>query len=460
MRTKNIVLFGQTGAGKSSVINLMAGEVKAKTSLSTERCTMHWEEHSIAFEGCNYKVFDTIGLEEHQLGIEKCLDAITNARSLVTKLGKEGGIDLLLFCVRSGRFTSIIQKNYRIFYGSLCEMKVPIVLVVTGLEEEENMEDWWTREKHTFDKGGIAVDGHVCITAASHLNERHQELYELSRQLIRKVVREHTDTEDVLTRNTDFRTSMSTRNIVLFGQSGAGKSSVINLMAGKQIAETSCADICTMHWEEHSIAFDGYNYKVFDTIGLGEPQFGIDEYLEAIVNARNLITKLDNEGGIDLLLFCVRAGRITATVQNNYRLFHEFLCEQKVPIVLVLTGLEGEQNMEDWWSFTKGQFDKYKISVDGHACITSANNLDRRSQQLYEESRQLVRTLVREHTYDRPEGEWIGGYGWLWRFIERFNLGKNKDIATVLTRRCGMPREAAVLLAGQIREELARKSST
>ncbi|OAX33352.1 hypothetical protein K503DRAFT_748849 [Rhizopogon vinicolor AM-OR11-026] len=260
---------------------------------------------------------------------------------------------------------------------------------------------------------------------------------------------------------------MSTRNIVLFGQTGAGKSSVINLMAGEEIAVTSSgAYTCTMHWKEHSIAFGGYNYNVFDTIGLEEPQLGINEYLEAIVNARNLIMKLNNEGGVDLLLFCVRAGRITATVQSNYRLFHEFLCEKKVPIVLVLTGLEREQNMEDWWGKNNGAFHKYKISVVDHACITSANNLEGRSQQFYKESRQLVRNLVREHIHDRSEGAWKGDEGWFRRFMRKLRellLGnhtlKKKDINTILTKRCGMPQDAAISLAAQIRQELSQKLS-
>lgn len=53
-------------------------------------------------------------------------------------------------------------------------------------------------------------------------------------------------------------------------------------------------------------------------------------------------------------------------------LFHEWLCEKKVPI-LVLTGLETEQDMEDVWIRFKSTSDKHGIVVDGYACITAAN---------------------------------------------------------------------------------------
>jgi len=258
---------------------------------------------------------------------------------------------------------------------------------------------------------------------------------------------------------------MSTKTIVLFGETGAGKSSVVNLMAGEERAETSPSTYrCTLAWKEHSIAFGGYDYKVFDTIGLEEPQLGIDGYLEAIVNARDLIMKLDKEGGIDLLLFCVRAGRVSATIQNNYRLFYEWLCDKKVPIVLVLTGLEREKNMEDWWTRNIATFKKYEIIVQGHACITAANNLDGRHEELYQQSRRLIRDVVRQHTHDRGGAGWKGGEGWFRRFMRRLrelfqgnSSVKKKDVVSILTKRCGMPLDAAAKLAKKIGEDLKRK---
>ncbi|KAG2745054.1 hypothetical protein P692DRAFT_20743275 [Suillus brevipes Sb2] len=65
--------------------------------------------------------------------------------------------------------------------------------------------------------------------------------------------------------------------------------------------------------------------------------------------------------------------------------------------------------MEDWWERNEGAFDKYWIKVAGHACITAADRLDGRHQELYEESRVTIRDLVEKFTGGGRERVWLGG---------------------------------------------------
>jgi predicted GTPase len=188
-------------------------------------------------------------------------------------------------------------------------------------------------------------------------------------------------------------------NIVFFGQAGAGKSSLVNLMAEKRVANIS-SDLrsCTLCWQKYPIQFDGKSYNVFDTVGLEEPQLGIQQYLDDVENAYMLIQQLEREGGIDLLLFCMRAGRLTTTLQTNYRLFHEFLCEKKVPVVVVITYLETEANdMDDWWTRNKDTLRERKVHAAGHACITA---IEGNYPVRYKQSRDTIRNVVQKFTAD------------------------------------------------------------
>jgi tRNA U34 5-carboxymethylaminomethyl modifying GTPase MnmE/TrmE len=246
------------------------------------------------------------------------------------------------------------------------------------------------------------------------------------------------------------------KTIVLFGETGAGKSSLVNLMAGEEVADVS-PDMRrrTMEWKEYNVRFGGDSYMVFDTVGLNEPQLGVMGYLETVGNAYRLIKMLEKQGGINLLLFCIRASRITAMLQSNYRLFHEFLCEKKVPIVLVITNLERENRMEDWWDRNYRTFQNYQIEVAGHACITAANRLDGRYRKLYEESRITIRNLVQQFTTDWQKTARIGEDKVVASLIIKLkellpvNMHvKEKKIVSHLRERCGVSRNVARRLVG------------
>lgn len=144
-------------------------------------------------------------------------------------------------------------------------------------------------------------------------------------------------------------------------------------MAGRDVAETSSnIEGCTVQATEHFFTLsDQILLRVFDTAGIEESEMGTSTSVSAIEEAQKLVRSLRNAGGVDLLLFCVKAGRCTASMQRNYHLFSEILCDNRVPLALVITHLENEEVMESWWERNENAFERYGIDAIAHACVTA-----------------------------------------------------------------------------------------
>ncbi|KAG2338045.1 P-loop containing nucleoside triphosphate hydrolase protein [Suillus weaverae] len=468
--TCNVVIFGESGAGKSSLVNLIAGKDVAVTSCDAGGCTTVTNPHEVLIQNGMLKVkfFDTPGLDECRQGEVPDKKARRILKKLVQTMMKQGNIHLVIYCVRGEKVIRALRRNYK-FIHSQVKRKVPIVIVVTSLESyAPDMEKWWRSNENTISELGMTFAGHACVTTGmvtqSNVTERgRNQSYDAVCKLIEQCrlsneTAVHTGLPQGTIHDVPYKTAASNKhtNIVLFGQAGAGKSSLVNLMAGENVASTS-SDMkpCTLHWKEYPIEFGGEFYNVFDTVGLEEPQLGVPQYLDALENAYRLIQVLERQGGIDLLLFCMRAGRLTTTLENNYRLFHEFLCDKKVPVVVVITYLENEVGeMDAWWTQNKDIFRKREVYVAGHACITAikGNYPERHAQ-----SRTTIRKLVKEFTTtDGQKRAWQGGDSTLVSLLHKLrglvgggNLGK--DMVSRLTKRCGMSPDVAKQLADRIK---------
>ncbi|KAF9222620.1 hypothetical protein BS17DRAFT_173576 [Gyrodon lividus] len=188
----------------------------------------------------------------------------------------------------------------------------------------------------------------------------------------------------------------SRANVVIFGETGAGKSSLVNLILGSDAAKTSSdAGGCTLDARDYDVTIQGKDFRIYDTVGLNEPQAlkDPDRLIGAIIKAYRLVQSLSDAGGINLLVFCIQRGRITTSMQHNYKLFQDFLCHKKVPVSLVITHLEHEENMEDWWLYNQSHFPEYGIHIVGHACTTTKQEFGPR----YQASRQAVHDLLVTH---------------------------------------------------------------
>lgn len=160
MLTFNVLVVGQTGCGKSSVVNILAGESWAPTSDDLNHCTKHWTEYTIPVDGRSFHVFDTIGFLEPGLDTEEYTDAIADTYLATDALRKRGGIDLLLYCVRDEEIEKM-KGHYRLLHEVFCGEDVPVALVVTNRGVSHK------GYRAIFRSHKIACVDYVCVNIAS-----------------------------------------------------------------------------------------------------------------------------------------------------------------------------------------------------------------------------------------------------------------------------------------------------
>jgi predicted GTPase len=195
-------------------------------------------------------------------------------------------------------------------------------------------------------------------------------------------------------------------NIVIFGQAGSGKSSIINLLAGRSVADVSGgAAGCTSSNQHYSIPHGAdTTYTFWDTAGLNEADNGTVSSQAAVQNLLDLV----KDHGVNLLIYCMRP-RLVDISRVNYDLFWKIICMEKVPVVLVVTGLEGREDMEEWWQENEKTIKRMRMVFAGHACITSWKGREGMYQNAYDESAEKVWKLVTEHSAPKP---WYMTPGW------------------------------------------------
>jgi hypothetical protein len=149
---------------------------------------------------------------------------------------------------------------------------------------------------------------------------------------------------------------------------------------------------------------NGRMLNIFDTAGLNEGKQGTVAAADAIKNLYRLIRRLDN--GVNLLVYVMRAPRIKETASKNYQLFYEKFCHKQVPVVIIITGLEEEENMDQWWHGNEGAFQRYGMHFSGWACITASKGKMKKGrytfQEEYDESKDKIQSLVAEKCSRAP----------------------------------------------------------
>eukprot|EP01117_Protostelium_nocturnum_P000494 TRINITY_DN1056_c0_g1_i3.p1 TRINITY_DN1056_c0_g1~~TRINITY_DN1056_c0_g1_i3.p1 ORF type:complete len:401 (+),score=106.56 TRINITY_DN1056_c0_g1_i3:298-1500(+) len=163
------------------------------------------------------------------------------------------------------------------------------------------------------------------------------------------------------------------KNVILFGRSGAGKSSVINLVFGSNVANVR-GGLRGVTSECAPYDDDVMGFRLWDTAGLCESDGGTVSDRKATEAVVNLASSLLKKGGLHLVVFVFNLSTpICEDDVKNYKKMEQFTkIEQKgvdkVPTVLCLTQTE-EIELEEWWGINQEAFDKNGMKFDDVAAV-------------------------------------------------------------------------------------------
>ena len=326
------------------------------------------------------------------------------------------GVNLILLCVGKDEIVASFGGLYRLindfFYGG----RAPIALVVTQFDTPDD--GWWERNQDAItEQTNIPVHSIPYALITMIQTGRSQ-----SKRALEALLANYATTVAPVPLRLDLSSSKAASlclashsglgipkakelveqfsrphrpfNVVFFGETGAGMSSVINLIAGHSVANVGTgAKTCTLASHPYKISTGIQQFLIWDTMGLNGASSMYDTGGRATRNAAQLIHDLSEKGGVDLLVFCKRSRNLTKPEVNCYMFFKEFLCEGQVPVAVVVTHLECEACMEDWWIRNDPYLRDSLGDVVGHACITSLTS-DHPFREKWLESRLAVQTML------------------------------------------------------------------
>ncbi|KAF8557992.1 hypothetical protein OG21DRAFT_1504664 [Imleria badia] len=489
-RVYKVALFGVTGCGKSSIINLLADKPVANVSTGVEACTRRARWYPISLGEKKFRIWDTMGFNQAEAKDTNPLSPYEQAHALLRNL--QDGVDLILLCARKDGINASLRSLYWLLDSFFFGGRAQIALVLTHFDAPHDQ--WWERNRNIIaQKCEIPVQflPYVCITTVQNGPPQLDPLHDQSKQALKALLQEHatspTPTPLRLDLSSDIASATAVENLnthcqlslpdatrlveifrlpkrpfhaILFGEAGVGKSSVINLVVGDSVADVSSGiNSCTLNYRSHKVNTGMHQFLVWDTVGFNA-SIGHEVCGQAIENAVRLIQDLHKQGGVDLLVFCKKSGRLSASELNNFRLFQEFLCEGQIPVAFIITHLEFQNPMEKWWEVNgEGLLKACNLktsAVAGHACITSLALDDPQDQKLHDklsQSRQLVQAMLEDSisygsAFTKDDGTWVMSF--LRKLVGMVRVGhppkREKITIKHLMDRCGLTKAQAVEL--------------
>ncbi|KAG6374364.1 hypothetical protein JVT61DRAFT_4398 [Boletus reticuloceps] len=349
----NILLAGQTGVGRSTLINMITGAANgstraARVSNDVRPCpietTMHTAPLQVDGETLECSLWDTRGLDEavdhpnvmdtaatwlRQQGFglfskrqpERDLRDICRKRvnsSDDEEQSRSGPIVVLMWCIHASKIDVPIHwQHFRKVYIEYCNRRVKPVIVITQMTPGFATE-WEERCKEqlgALDLGiGLGNINDLLLTVRRFRDTSSPEYMEDSLALKRLIFRLSANATIVKAKMS--RSNKRALHVAIVGNTGVGKSTLVNVLKGDEIAEVN-NDVkpCTTRKKEYEVVDGNTTYHIWDTRGLNEASekevlpIRILKFARILPDADRELKRFlrGREPSVDLVLLCIDA---------------------------------------------------------------------------------------------------------------------------------------------------------
>ena len=164
----------------------------------------------------------------------------------------------------------------------------------------------------------------------------------------------------------------SKANIVLFGRSGAGKSSFINYILGNEVAPTGCGEPVTTSFDEYEYTLrNGIAIRIFDSKGLE-----VVGYKETVKEIIDYISKRNSSKDIlewmHSFFYCINIDRARLEPEE-IRFINKISETAGVPIHIIITHCRGASNVDN----EQAMQERIRSTLGQHVKVYCINSVEK-----------------------------------------------------------------------------------
>ncbi len=189
MRTIRVLVFGATGIGKTSLCNTLTGKARP-TDNGARGVTAKTHLYSpLRTSDCKIEIVDSVGLHESSHGTVPADEAVVDLIALLEKA--RDGFSVLIHVARASRITKEHDDDFTFFVEKLTQNNIPVILAVTGCENEHPMQAWVHRNQEAFGRFGYKELVPTCFASGGPMEEFFSPLRTQSREQLLSSILTH-----------------------------------------------------------------------------------------------------------------------------------------------------------------------------------------------------------------------------------------------------------------------------